>query len=847
MVSVSRTKQPMETKSLYAVILERDPVRAEAMRRALQTSEGNGEIELVHTLRDYRATVTVRTPDVALVGLHFPDGEAADILASRPETDPFPILITADLGDEQEAEDAMRAGAVDYVIDSGAFVNLRHAVERTLRLWKLLQACRASDAFVSRISDSISDNVFITNFAGTIMAVNEACSLALGYPGEALVGMDITSILSREDAAAVLSLKNNEGKTGFPSALRAAGGRSIPVEISMHHLTYRGERAAYCAARGVSGGVKTKEGTEQGDYKLRAVLESLEDGYWETDLTGRLTYVNNAMCRMADATRQELLSGVNLSHYAGPETREQMYRIFGEVYRTGTPSGAGDHQIARRNGGVGVFQITISLMKDDAGRPTGFRGIARDVTDRHAMEAALRESEESYRNILELSPDAIAIVRSTDARYLQVNDAFCRQTGYTAEEIIGRTSAALKLYADPTDRKRLFDILAQESRVDGIEISFRAKDGTVLDDLVSARMLRFRGEDCFLIVATPITSLKEAERALRRSEERYRSILEEMEEGYWEVDLEGRYTFFNDALGRIAKTPGERAMGRNALDFAVPQTAERARKIFREIYRTGQSTEVGEFEVVKGDGGRGIHELNVSLMRDAEGKPLGFRGVSRDVTARRQAEEEIKTHREHLALINQILRHDLTNDLLVIRNGLNLYQISRDTDLLEEAEIRAGKSMDLINKMRELESFLSVHKNLKANKIHEIVEEIAQSYPFVNMKIKGKAHVMADNALISVIDNITRNAVIHGKADTIEVTIEKQNDLCEVRIADNGTGIADDVKETIFDEGFVHGETGHTGLGLHIVKKAMEKYGGHVHVQDNQPQGTVFVLIFRSL
>ena len=71
--------------------------------------------------------------------------------------------------------------------------------------------------------------------------------------------------------------------------------------------------------------------------------------------------------------------------------------------------------------------------------------------------------------------------------------------------------------------------------------------------------------------------------------------------------------------------------------------------------------------------------------------------------------------------------------------------------------------------------------------------------------------------------------------------------MCEVRIADNGSGIVNDIKEAIFEEGFVDGETGHTGLGLHIVKKAMEKYGGYVYAQDNQPRGTAFVLMFRSL
>ena len=106
---------------------------------------------------------------------------------------------------------------------------------------------------------------------------------------------------------------------------------------------------------------------------------------------------------------------------------------------------------------------------------------------------------------------------------------------------------------------------------------------------------------------------------------------------------------------------------------------------------------------------------------------------------------------------------------------------------------------------------------------------------------------MADDSLSSVIDNIIRNAVNHGKADRITITTGKEGDLCEVRIADNGTGIPDEIKEKVFEEGFIHGDTGHTGLGLHIVEKAMENYGGYAYVEDNEPKGAVFALRFKMV
>lgn len=695
--------------------------------------------------------------------------------------------------------------------------------------------------------DGIFDSIFMADSAGRIVEANEACCRALGYGRETLLGMDLSSILSEKDAAMILGLRRREKKRGLSMELRTADGRAIPVEVNAQYSTHRGGKAVLCVTREITGRTCREGGVQGEEERCRAILEELDDGYWETDLAGSLTLVNDAMCRMAEATREELLSGVNFSDYAAPETKKRLYRIFEEVYRTGKPAAIGDYEVTKRDGSTGAFQFNVSLIRNDEGKPIGFRGISRDVTERRAMERALQESEESYRNVLELAPDSIAIVRRKDARHLQVNDAFCRKTGYSAEEIIGRTSKELNLYVDQADRKRLFETIGREGYVEGMEIQYRARDGTVIDDLVAARPIRFRGEECFLVVATTITSLKRAQEALRESEEKYRTILENMEEGYYEVDRYGRFTFSNDAMCRMLGFSREELTGMDYRKHTAPETVERLSGEFNEVWRTGKPGQIIDHEIIKKDGTRATHEMSVSLVKNERGTPVGFRGVVRDVTLRRRAEEQLKAHREHLALINQILRHDLTNDLLVVQSGLKLYKTSHETELLEETEGRVKKSLSLIGRMKELESFMASHKDLKAYKIQNIIREIDQNYPFLDMRIKGRAQVMADDSLFSVIDNIARNAVIHGKANRIDVTINRRDDICEVRIADNGQGIEDGIKETIFEEGFVRGDTGNTGLGLHIVKKAMEKYGGYVYVEDNEPRGAAFVLIFKAL
>jgi PAS domain S-box-containing protein len=216
--------------------------------------------------------------------------------------------------------------------------------------------------------------------------------------------------------------------------------------------------------------------------------------------------------------------------------------------------------------------------------------------------------------------------------------------------------------------------------------------------------------------------------------------------------------------------------------------------------------------------------------------------VFEDITERKLAEKTLETYRDHLKLINRILRHDLLNDLTVINSALNLYKNSREEAVLEEASRRILKSADLIRRMKELETLMSSVPVLKSCNARERFEKVAQNYQVVNFNIAGDCRILADDAFDSVIENIITNAVVHGKTDTIEVILKEKDDLCEMRIADHGIGIPDEIKGRIFEENFRYGETGKTGLGLYIVKRTTERYGGAVSVENNVPKGTVFIL-----
>ena len=166
-----------------------------------------------------------------------------------------------------------------------------------------------------------------------------------------------------------------------------------------------------------------------------------------------------------------------------------------------------------------------------------------------------------------------------------------------------------------------------------------------------------------------------------------------------------------------------------------------------------------------------------------------------------------------------------------------------DERLKQKAENAINKSVSLIEQMRELENALVSDEVLAGKSLRSVAESVVKNYPDIKFSITGDCTVLCDDAIYSVIDNIVRNAVVHGKTERIDITID---DNCEMRIADYGKGIPSDVKDKIFEEGESFGDTRGSGLGLYIVKKVMERYGGEITVEDNKPKGAVFVLKFKK-
>jgi PAS domain S-box-containing protein len=464
---------------------------------------------------------------------------------------------------------------------------------------------------------------------------------------------------------------------------------------------------------------------------------------------------------------------------------------------------------------------------------------------RHKQEKALRTAEHDWQASFN-SLDDVMLIIDRDYTIENINEIGLKLLGKSEAEVIGQKCYQVISGVDsPVEgcpcRKSLETKKAEST--DRYEERFGK-----YYSIKSAPIFDEHGEIIkFVDSRRDITECKRMEEALRKNEERFRALTENTSDWIWEVDENAVYTYSSPKIKELLGYEPEEIIGKTPFDLMTPEDAKRVATEFGVIAEAQKPFDRLENENLHKDGQILVLETSGVPIFDANGNFRGYRGIDRDISERKKREEELKTHREHIKLINKILRHDIINDLNVISSALRLYGRSKKEELLAEASTHVNKSVELINRMRELESFISSHRDLELYSVTDVCKRVLASYPAIAFNIEGEGQVLANESLSSVIDNIIRNAVVHGKTDRIDIKIEGRGEYCEIRIADYGVGIPDEIKEQIFEESFAYGETGGTGLGLCIVKKAMETYGGHVHVEDNTPGGAVFVLRLRKV
>ncbi|MFW6147085.1 MAG: PAS domain-containing hybrid sensor histidine kinase/response regulator [Thermodesulfobacteriota bacterium] len=279
------------------------------------------------------------------------------------------------------------------------------------------------------------------------------------------------------------------------------------------------------------------------------------------------------------------------------------------------------------------------------------KDLENEVMELKHIEEALRESGERLRMLLENAPFGITIMKP-DWSFDYVNPKFTKIFGYTIDDIHDKQAWFEHAYPDAAYRDNMAAIwrndLIEPPTVEGIKpriSTVRCKDGT--DKIIHFQPVVIKNGWQFVIYED-ITEQKKIEKAMRASEEKYRTILETIEEGYYETDIQGRFTFFNDPLCEMLGYPKNELAGKDNKMIMDEQNAKSVYKAFNAVYRTGTPVIALEHEIIRKNGDKLYVEVSASLRKDPRGKPIGFRGIIRNVSGRKEAEKEIEKREKYL-------------------------------------------------------------------------------------------------------------------------------------------------------------------------------------------------------
>jgi len=415
------------------------------------------------------------------------------------------------------------------------------------------------------------------------------------------------------------------------------------VQEGAEDYLIKGQMDSNLLARAIRYAIERKrvgEALRESEERYRTILENVEDGYYEVDLAGNLTFFNDSMCRISGIPKEELM-GMNNRQYSDQENAEKVFQAFNEVYRTGEPRRECDWEIIRRNGSKGCVEASISLRKDASGKPIGFRGIVRDITERKRTEELLRESEEKFQQLFDEAPVGYHAY-DTQGRITKVNRTELEMLGYTLEEMLGQPVWKFTCDEETSRHAVLAKIAGTTPPARSFERTYCRKDGTTFPVLIEDRALRDNEGRIIGIRSTiqDITERKQTEEALRESEEKFRQIAENIREVFY-ISEQGIARYVSPAYMEIwGRTPQSLyEEPKSIFDTVHPEDRDRVKKSFRKKSQ-GEVEEV--YRIVRPDGSiRWIKDRSFPIYDDS-GKTHRFVGIAADITDSKLGEEKLK-------------------------------------------------------------------------------------------------------------------------------------------------------------------------------------------------------------
>jgi PAS domain S-box-containing protein len=534
--------------------------------------------------------------------------------------------------------------------DSGSVTHVVEAVRDVTDLVQAYEALKESEEKYRLLVENANEAIFVIQ-DGMLRFFNIKNIELIGYSKEELTSTPFINFVHPDDREVTIGryLKRIRGEE--PSGVNVLriidkAGNIKWAEVNSVLISWEGRPATLNFLNDVTEHKQAEEALRISEEKYRTILETIEEGYYEVDLTGNFTFFNDSLCRMMGYTKDELM-GMNNRQYMDEETAKKVYEVFSRLYATGEPYEAFDWEIIRKDGTKRFHDSSVSLIRNEKGEGIGFRGIARDITERKKAEESLRESEKRFKLAAESSSDLIYEwdIKERVDWFGKIDELL----GYVPNEF-PRTFEAWTNSVHPDDRDRVITAVKnhlEKNEPYDIEYRVRRKDGTYNYWWVRGTAVGDEKGNPYRWVGavTDITQRKRAEEALHSSENKYRTLIENVPQKIFLKDKNSVYISCNKSYAQDLKIKPDEISGRTDCEFYPKELAEKYRADDKKIIERGKTEEIEEKYIQNGQ------EVWVNTIKtpvkDEKGNILGILGIFWDITDRKRAEESLKQSEEN--------------------------------------------------------------------------------------------------------------------------------------------------------------------------------------------------------
>jgi len=384
---------------------------------------------------------------------------------------------------------------------------------------------------------------------------------------------------------------------------------------------------------------------QQSERKYRLITEKMTDIMWIADMNLQTIYITPSVKSVLGFSSEEVPK--TIEKQMTPESMALAMNAFArEIALEEQGIGDPDRTVSlvleyyHKDGSTRWLETLITGIRDDKGILTAIHGVSRDITQRRFAEKKLRKSEELFTKLVNTIPDII-VRTDLEGKIIFVNDNAMRISGYRREEMEGQNILKFITSQEHEYVKKNLQLL-NEGKLMPREYNLLIKDGREIPFEINGNVLRKEDGTPFgtVHVCRNISERKLVVKSLKRSEEKYRTIIENIEDGYAELDLKGNFLFVNDALCKIDGYPKDELIKLNYRDIMNEENTKIIYAAYHKVFITGEPERNFEYEIITKNGIIKNLETSVSPIKDADNRVIAFRGIVRDRTEHKKAEEK---------------------------------------------------------------------------------------------------------------------------------------------------------------------------------------------------------------